>query len=147
MDRLRERSARTGGDIAVFLPGTGSFGEVFSLLWEVLFNEDLGQHGAAAERMITELPTISDLESIAARTGMVNIHTEVANEIFEYDNGEAFIASPLVQDFLMPAWLETLDDEEKEGVSTKLAQLIDSEDGEMSFRFSVKVNLLTGEKE
>src|SRR5437763_11092801 len=41
------RTARPGGDVAVFLPGTGSFGEIFSLLWEVLVNEKLGEPGAA----------------------------------------------------------------------------------------------------
>src|SRR5512140_3264027 len=31
------RTARTGGDVALFLPSSGSYGEVFSLLWEILF--------------------------------------------------------------------------------------------------------------
>ena len=53
------RLAKSGGNIAVFFPAAGSFGEVFSLLWEVLFNEDLGEHGATAEEMIRELPTVS----------------------------------------------------------------------------------------
>ena len=140
------RVARTGGDIAVFFPGSGSFGEVFSMLWEVLFNEDLGEHGHAAESMITELPTVSQVEAMAERAGMVNIHTEVANELFEYDDGKAFVTSPLVEDFLLPHWLDRLEDDDRERVTEKLAALIDAEDHEMSFRFSVKMNLLTGEK-
>jgi len=140
------RVVRTGGDIALFLPGSGSFGEIFSLLWEVLFNEDLAEHGAAAERLITDLPTLSCLEKMAADAGMVNTRVEVANEIFEFDNGAAFVASPLLEDFLLPNWLEMLDEDDKERVTQKLAQLIDDEDGTLSFRFSVKVNLLTGEK-
>ena len=140
------RVARTGGDIAVFFPGSGSFGEVFSMLWEVLFNEDLGEHGHAAESMISELPTVSQVEAMAERAGMVNIHTEVANELFEYDDGKAFVTSPLVEDFLLPHWLDRLEDDDRERVTEKLAALIDAEDHEMSFRFSVKMNLLTGEK-
>lgn len=140
------RVARTGGDVAVFLPGTGSFGEVFSLLWEVLYTEDLGEHGHAAETMITELPTVAGLEAMAARAGLVNIRTDTANEIFEFDDGAAFVASPLIAAFLMPAWLATLDENEKERVTTGLASLIDDEDGTLSFRFSVKATLLTGEK-
>lgn len=140
------RVARTGGDVAVLFPGTGSFGEIFSLLWEVLFNEDLGEHGHAAETMISELPTLEQVSAIAERAGMVNTHTEVANELFEFDDGKAFVTSPLVEDFLLPHWLETLDDEERTRVTDALARLIDDEDHEMSFRFSVKVNLLTGEK-
>ena len=140
------RVARTGGDVAVLFPGAGSFGEIFSMLWEVLFNEDLGEHGQAAETMISELPTVSEVEAIAERAGMVNVHTEIANEIFEYDDGKAFVTSPLVEDFLLPHWLETLEDADRERVTDRLAELIDAEDHEMSFCFSVKVNLLTGEK-
>jgi ubiquinone/menaquinone biosynthesis C-methylase UbiE len=140
------RVARTGGNIGVFLPASGSFGEVFSLLWEVLFNEDLGEHGAAAEQMIRELPTVSQAEEIAADEGLVNVAIHSANEIFEFDNGSEFVNSPLVADFLLPVWLETLDEKEKGRVTEQLAQLIDSEDGTMSFRFTVKVVLLTGEK-
>lgn len=138
--------AKVGGDVAVFLPASGSFGEVFSLVWEVLLNEDLGSHGAAAESLITELPSQEALERIAERAGMVNIHVETANEIFEYDDGAAFVSSPLVEDFLMPAWLEMLSEEEKERVTSGLARLIDEEDGSLTFRFSVKAALLTGER-
>ncbi len=140
------RVARTGGDVAVFLPTASSYGEVFSLLWEVLFNEDLAEHGAAVEKLIADLPTTSDIETMGKRAGLVNVNTQTASEVFEYENGAEFIASPLVEDFLMPVWLETLDEEEKERAAKQLAQLIDAEDGTLSFRFSVKATLLTGEK-
>ena len=140
------RVARTGGDVAVFMPGIGSFGEVFSLLWEVLFNEDLGEHGAYAERLVTDLPSISALEAMAGRAGLVNVQTDTATELFEFDNGADFIASPLVADFLMPAWLTPLDEDEKERVMESLAQLIDAEDADLTFRFTLKATLLTGEK-
>ena len=140
------RVSRTGGDIAIFLPTAGSYGEVFSLMWEVLFNEDLAEHGAAVEKLIAELPTVSYIEEIANREGLVNINTQSAVEVFEYENGEEFIASPLVADFLMPVWLETLDEEEMERAVKQLAQLIDAEEASLSYRFSVKATLLTGEK-
>ena len=140
------RVARTTGDVAVFLPTAGSFGEVVSLLWEVLFNENLGEHGVAAEKIIADMPTVSKIEAIAERTGMVNIKTHVALEVFEYENGAEFIASPMVADFLLPLWLEMLDENEKEQIPEKLARLIDADDDTLSFRFSVKATLLTGEK-
>ncbi len=140
------RTARTGGDVAMFLPSAGSYGEVFSILWEILFNDDLAEHGHAVETMINELPTISRLEEIAAVAGLVNVNTETAPEAFEYENGAEFIASPLVADFLLPTWLDMLDENEKERVQKELAQLIDAEDGTMSFRFSIRATLLTGEK-
>jgi ubiquinone/menaquinone biosynthesis C-methylase UbiE len=108
------RVAKTGGRVAVFLPAAGSFGEIFSLLWEVLFNEDLGEHGAAAEEMVRVLPTLSRAEEIAEAAGLKNIETHSSNEIFEFDNGAAFVNSPLVADFLLPNWLASLDRKEKE---------------------------------
>ena len=140
------RMAKTGGNIGILSVTSGSFGEIFSLLWEVLFNEDLGEHGHVAEEMISELPTITQVKEVARRAGIENVQTHVANEVFEYENGEAFITSPLISDFLLPVWLRTLDEEDQQRVTNKLSELIDAEDGNMSFRFSVKATLLTGEK-
>ena len=141
-----ERVAKSGGKVVVVFPAAGSFGEIFSLLWEVLFNEDLGEHGAVTEQMIKDLPTVWRAEEIGEAVGLINIETHTSKEVFEYENGEAFVASPLVADFLLPAWLDSLAEKEKERVTESLAQLIDAEDGSLSFRFSVKVTLLTGEK-
>lgn len=140
------RVARTGGDVAIFLPSAGSFGEIFSLLWEVFYTDGVGEHGHAVENLISELASVSQIEAIGATAGLVNVRTETATEIFEYDDGKAFVESPLVADFLFPNWLATLDEEEKERVTNDLAGLIDAEDGTMSFKFTVKVTLLTGEK-
>lgn len=140
------RVARTGADVALFLPSAGSFGEIFSLMWEALFNEGLTEQGPVIEQLITDLPTISKLEEIAASTGMVNINTQTALEAFEYESGEEFTASPLVMDYLMPMWLEALDEHEQERVLSQLAKIIDSEEGKLTFRFTVKATLLTGEK-
>lgn len=140
------RVAKHGAAVSILFVTAGSFGEIFSLLWEVLFNEDLGEHGANAERLIAEQPTVSQIEKLAGDAGMVNLKTHTAVEIFDYDDGAAFISSPLVSDFLIPEWLETLDDNEKEQVTNKLAQLIDAEEADLTFRFSVKATLLTGEK-
>lgn len=140
------RVAKPGGGVAIMFVTAGSFGEVFSLLWEVLFNEDLGEHGQTAEAMVRELPTVSQAEELAANAGLIKVRTHSANEVFEYENGEEFITSPLVADFLLPEWLKTLDENEKERVPQKLARLVDAEDGTLTFRFSVKATLLTGEK-
>jgi len=140
------RIAKPGGAVTFFLPSAGSFGEVFSLLWEVFFNEGLGAHGRDAEMMIAELVTISRLKSLAAEIGLGRVRTETATEFFEFDNGDAFMSAPLVADFLLPHWLETLDENEKEQVKHKLAQLIDAEDGSLSFRFSIKATVVTGVK-
>lgn len=141
------RVAKTGADIGILLVTAGSFGEIFSMLWEVLFNEDLGKQGAVAEALIRELPTIGHVEQIAKAAGLGNIKIHTAKEIFEYDDGAAFISSPLVADFLLPAWLRSLNENEQELVANKMAELIDVEDGYLSFRFCVKAALLVGEKQ
>jgi SAM-dependent methyltransferase len=140
------RVSKSGGSVTFFLPSAGSFGEVFSLLWEVLFNEGLGDHGHAAEDMIAEQTPVASLKSKAQNLGLTNVRAETVNEIFEFEDGAAFVASPLVEDFLLPHWLESLDENEKEQVKEKLAQLIDVEDGDLSFRFSVKATVVTGTK-
>jgi ubiquinone/menaquinone biosynthesis C-methylase UbiE len=141
------RVAEPGGKVAFFTVTAGSFGEVFSLLWEVLFNEDLGEHGAVCEHLITELPTVSQIEEIAGNAHLENIKTHTQNEIFEYENGTDFVNSPLVADFLLPVWLKCLNEKEKTKATNKLARLVDAEDGSLTFRFSVKATLVTGEKD
>jgi ubiquinone/menaquinone biosynthesis C-methylase UbiE len=140
------RVGRTGAEIAFFLPSAGSYGEIFSLMWEALFNADLSEHGAIVEQVIAELPPVWRLEEMAEKAGIVNINTQTAIELFEYESSAEFTASPLVEDFLMPMWLESLQETEKDRFSKELAQLIDVEDGTLTFRFSIKATMLTGEK-
>ncbi|MBL8180712.1 MAG: methyltransferase domain-containing protein [Blastocatellia bacterium] len=140
------RVAKVGGDVGVVLPTAGSFGEVFSLLWEALYNEDLNSHGEHIERLIAELPSVTRVEELAAQAGLVNVNTEVAVELFEYDSGTDFVESPLIADYFLPHWLESLDENEKERVVKQLTHLIDAEEAPVTFRFSVKATLLSGEK-
>jgi hypothetical protein len=133
-------------NVVFFLPTASSFGEVFSLLWETLLNLDLLEKGSEVERLITEIPTVSRIEETAADLGLTKIETVTKNEFFEFDNGDAFVKSPLAHDFLFPAWLDFLDENEKELVVNRLVQTIDEDCREMSFRFSIKATLVVGEK-
>ena len=140
------RVVETGGKVAFFTVSAGSFGEIFSLLWEVCFNEDLGEHGALSEQLIAELPTVSRIEEISQNAGLESIETHTQNEIFEFQNGAEFVAAPLVADFLLPVWLKTLSAREQAKATKQLAKLIDLEDQDLTFRFSVKATLVVGEK-
>lgn len=141
------RVVEIGGKVAFVTASAGSFGEIFSLLWEVCFNEDLGEHGALSEKLITELPTVSRIEEIARNAKLENIETHTQNESFDYKNGTEFINAPLVADFLLPVWLKTLNKKEQTKAIKQLAKLIDAEDQDLTFRFSVKATLVIGEKE
>ena len=140
------RVTETGGKVAVFTVTAGSFGEIFSFLWEIFFNNGLGDHGVAAEKLITEIPTVWQVEEMALGAGLKDVASETQNEVFEYKNGAEFVNSTLVADFLLPVWLKFLNEKEKEQVRKELTQLVDEEDGSLSFRFSVKATLVTGEK-
>ncbi|MGI8494004.1 MAG: hypothetical protein ACR2L1_01665 [Pyrinomonadaceae bacterium] len=139
-------AARNSADVLFFLPTAGSFGEIFSLLWEVLFNADLAQRGGEVENLISEIPTVSDVEETAVRSGLKNIETTAKSEIFEYDTGAEFIGSPLVMEFLLPVWLDFLSEKEKKQVMKNLAKIIDSEREGLTFRFTVKAAFVSGEK-
>ena len=69
---------------------------------------------SAAEKLVSEVPTVTMLKEIARRAGLENVQTHTANEAFEYDDGAVFVSSPLVADFLLPVWLTTLDDQDQQ---------------------------------
>lgn len=136
----------SNSQVAFFLPTKGSFGEIFSFLWETLLEADLFEKSANIERLIDEIPTIAEIEGLSKNLGLKNVASATENEIFEFKDGAEFIESPLAADFLLPVWLDFLSDAEKAKAGKKLAELIDAEDGTLSFRFSVKNTLFSGEK-
>ena len=131
---------------AFFLPTASSFGEIFSFLWETLFDLDLLEKGTEVERLINEIPTVSKVKELAANLGLSKIETVTKQEFFEYENGTEFVNSTLVADFLLPVWLDFLDEDERKQVSKRLAEIVDADDGELTFRFSIKATLVVGEK-
>ena len=78
--------------------------------------------------------------------GLTKVKTENKSEFFEFESGEEFIDSPLVADFLFPLWMDFLDAKEQKKVREKLDQTIDDDRGELSFRFYVKMTLVSGKK-
>lgn len=141
------RHGAEGARVCFLLPSAGSFGEIFSMLWEVLTEEGSAGGGEIAEDLIRGVPTVSRLEEMARDSGFSKISTFVANEVFDYEDGKAFAASPLVADFLVPTWLSRMSAPEMEKVLRKLTTLINNETGDISFRFSVKATVLIGAKE
>ncbi len=132
--------------IALLLPTAGSFGDIFSFLWQVFFELDRLDKGAEVENLINDIPTISRAKEMLENLGFKKIEAKTENEFFEFENGTEFIESPLVKDFLFKIWLGFLSESEKEQVSEKLADIIDAECEGITFRFAVKATLLTGAK-
>jgi ubiquinone/menaquinone biosynthesis C-methylase UbiE len=141
------RVAAPGGTVAVSLPTYSSFGEFFSVYWEALRNLSIEDHEHDVESLITELPTISAIETMLTREGVDNVASWMQIEEFDYESGEEFLNAPLITDFLLKRWLETLPEEiGLESVLKEIARIIDAERQDMNFSLSVKATVVVGRK-
>ena len=140
------RVAGPGATIALALPTSGSFGEFFSIYWEALHTTGLTDHEVDVEHLITELPTISEVEQMAEDEGLRDVASWTRVEEFDYDSGEQFLNSPLVAEFLMPAWLALVPEDKRADLSREISRLINEERHEAEFSLSVKATLVVGQK-
>ena len=141
------RVAAPGGTVALNLPTASSFGEFFSIYWEALASTGLDAEAALGEHLITELPTVSDMELLAAREGLDEVQTWTRVEEFDYASGAEFLDAPLVKNFLLRGWLDPLADETAQArVLAEITQIIDAERHEGEFSLSIKATLVVGRK-
>lgn len=140
------RVAAPGGTVAFGLVTASSFGEFFSIYWEALQNAGLEEHSPDVEALILELPTIEAIEETAKQAGLKNVSSMTKAEEFTYESGEEFLNAPLVTDFLLKSWLQSLSDDEQERVIPHITRLIDEERQEADYMFSVKATIVTGRK-
>jgi ubiquinone/menaquinone biosynthesis C-methylase UbiE len=140
------RVAAPGATIALALPTSSSFGEFFSIYWEALHNNGLTDHEVDVEHLITELPTISEVEQMAEEEGLQDVASWTRIEEFDYESGEQFLNSPLVSEFLMPAWLALVPEDKRADLSREISRLINEERHEAEFALSVKATLVVGQK-
>jgi ubiquinone/menaquinone biosynthesis C-methylase UbiE len=140
------RVAAPGATVALSLPTFSSFGEFFSIYWEALHNCSLLDHEADVETLITTLPSVSSVEELAEQAGLEDISSWTRIEEFDYDSSEKFLSSPLIADFLMPIWLETLPKDFYKQVVKEVGRLVNEERREAEFTLTVKATLVTGKK-
>ena len=140
------RVAAPGALVGMALPTFSSFGEFFSIYWEALHNSGLLSLESDVEHLITELPTISDVEQMAEGWGLDNLMSWTRIEEFDYASGEQFLNSPLVADFLMQGWLASVPETSKLQVSQEISRLINEERHEAEFALSVKATVVAGRK-
>ena len=141
-----QRVARPGATVAWWLPTASSFGEFFSIYWEALLNSGVVDHGIDVEQLITNLPTVSETESWSEEAGLNDIISWTAIEEFDYQSGAEFLNSPLIADFLLPTWLESIPAPAQEGVRAELARIIDEERHAVEFVLTLKATLVVGKK-
>lgn len=140
------RVTAPGGTIALTLPTASSFGEFFSIYWEALHNNGLLDHEPDVEQLITELPTVSEVEQFADDEGLTAVQSFTRVEEFDFDSGEQFLSSPLVTEFLMHDWLALVPDDRRAALFSEISRLINEERHEAEFAFSVKATLVVGQK-
>ena len=140
------RVAAPSATIALTLPTASSFGEFFSIHWEALHNRGLIDHESDVEQLITELPTVSDVEQLAEDEGLKNVESWTRIEEFDFESGEQFLTSPLVAEFLMHDWLALVPDDRRAELFSEISRLINEERHEAEFALSVKATLIVGQK-
>lgn len=140
------RVAAPGATIALTLPTASSFGEFFSIYWEALHNRGLIDHESDVEQLITELPTVSDIEQLVGDEGLRDVESFTRIEEFDFDSGEQFLSSPLVAEFLMQDWLALVPHDKRAELFSEISRLINEERHEAEFALSVKATLVVGHK-
>jgi ubiquinone/menaquinone biosynthesis C-methylase UbiE len=140
------RVAAPSGTIALALPTASSFGEFFSIYWEALHNTGLLDRESDVEQLITELPTVTDVEQLAEDEGLRDVESWTRIEEFDFESGEQFLTSPLVSQFLMHGWLALIPDDRKAELFSEISRLINEERHEAEFALSVKATLIVGQK-
>src|SRR6266404_5356764 len=140
------RVAKPGARVAIWFPTAASFGEVFSIYWEALTRAGLGDHSAAVENLINELPTIATAEGWADQMGLESVTSTTMVEEFDYDSGEQFLASPLISDFLLPNWFQRVPKGDQDRVIEELISIIDEERHDAAFTLTLKATLIVGKK-
>jgi len=142
------RVAAPGATVALTLPTASSFGEFYSVYWEALMNAGMLDQSPIVEQLIGELPTVAEMETLAAREGLDLIHSWTNIEEFNYETGEEFLNSPLVRDFLLQNWLDPLgeDEEARARVLSEVERIIDEERSEATFSLTIKATLVVGQK-
>jgi ubiquinone/menaquinone biosynthesis C-methylase UbiE len=152
-DRLPEllaemaRVAAHGATVALNVTTASSFGEFFSIYWEALANKGFDEQAAGVTALIKELPTVSDVEALAAREALDDVRSWTRIEEFNYKTGGAFLNAPLVKEFLLGGWLESLPDaDDRARVLAEVERIIDVERQDMDFALSIKATIIVGRK-
>jgi ubiquinone/menaquinone biosynthesis C-methylase UbiE len=140
------RVAKSGATIAWWLPTSSSFGEFFSIYWEALLNAGVSDHAIDVEQLISDLPTVFEVEEWSEEAGLNNVSSFTAREEFIYASGSEFVNSPLITDFLLPNWLESIPQDSLQKVRDELARIIDEERHAGDFALTLKATLVVGIK-
>jgi ubiquinone/menaquinone biosynthesis C-methylase UbiE len=140
------RVAKPHAQVALALTTASSFGEFFSIYWEALHNSEIADHEVDVEDLITSLPTVTEVVEIATNEGLKSIQSWTQIEEFDFTSGEEFLSSPLVSDFLLRGWLNSIPEGWESRVEQEISALINEERHSAEFSLTVKATLVVGQK-
>ncbi len=140
------RVARPGASVAWWLATASSFAEFFSIYWEALLGAGLDEYGAEVEKLIVERPTVQDVEQWAEHAGLDGVTSWTNIEEFNFESGDQFFNSPLITDFLLPTWTQSVPKASRKKVMKELARIIDEERHSGEFSLTLKATLVMGTK-
>ncbi|HYH84941.1 MAG TPA: class I SAM-dependent methyltransferase [Pyrinomonadaceae bacterium] len=141
------RVAAPGATVSLSVATASSFGEFFSVYWEALASAGYEDQAAEVASLIEELPTVSDVEALAAREALEGVESWTSKEEFDFPTGREFLAAPLVGDFLLDRWLDLLPgDEARAAVLSEIERIIDEDRAEGEFALSIKATIVVGRK-
>lgn len=141
------RVTKKGATVAVKLATQGSFGEVFSLYWEALYELNLIEYSPQLEELLTEWLTTGKAEELALDCDLRGVRGVTRSERLDFADGESFLKSPLIETMFLDVWLAFLpDDQTRFDVRQQLAKLIDRERQNADFDVSIKATILIGRK-
>jgi ubiquinone/menaquinone biosynthesis C-methylase UbiE len=141
------RVAAPGAIVALSVVTASSFGEFFSVYWEALAGAGYEDQAAEIASLIEALPTVSDVEALAAREALEGVESWTNKEEFDFPTGGEFLAAPLISDFLLERWLDLLpDDEARAATLREVERIIDEDRNEGEFALSIKATIVVGRK-
>jgi len=81
------RVAAPGATVSLNVATASSFGEFFSIFWEALSNTGHDEQAAGVGSLIKELPTVSDVETLARREALEGVESWTRIEEFDFPSG------------------------------------------------------------
>lgn len=141
------RVARRDAPIAVKLLLRGSFDEFFSIYWEALHEVGIDDAvWARLERIITHHPTLAEAVDVVRAAGVRKAAPHRSKEEWQFENGAAFLESPLMTDLFLDEWLAIVPPERLGEVRASIERIIDRESGGAYFDVSAKALVVAGHK-
>ncbi|HMV49562.1 MAG TPA: class I SAM-dependent methyltransferase [Blastocatellia bacterium] len=141
------RVTKKGATVAVKLATHGSFGEVFSLYWEALYELNLIEYSPQLEGLMSGWLTAGKVEELALDSGLRSVRSVTHKERMDFADGQTFLSSPLIETIFLDDWLAFLPDEKTRlDARQQLVAIIDRERQNADFDVSIKATILIGQK-